>query len=68
LEKETISHGRRQFDSQQAEKGNTTLKPLKPTGEHHGKRREDQGLEVVPGQQQPTTCMLEQFLNKSVFS
>ncbi len=69
MEKETISHGRRQFDSQQAEKGNTTLKPLKPTGEHHGRRGEDQGPEVVPGQQQPTTtCMIEQFLNKSVFS
>ncbi len=40
-----------QFDSKQAEKGNTSLKPLKPTGEHHGKRGEDHGPEVVPGQQ-----------------
>jgi hypothetical protein len=40
------------LDSKQAEKSNTTLKPLKPTREHHERRGEDQGPEVVPGQQQ----------------
>jgi hypothetical protein len=30
----------------------STLKPLKPTSEHHGRRGEDQGPEVFPGQQQ----------------
>jgi hypothetical protein len=41
------------LDSKQAEeKSNTALKALKPTHEHHGRRGEDQGPEVVPGQQQ----------------
>lgn len=54
-------------NSKQAEKGNTTLKPLKQTGELHGRRGEDQGPEVVPGQQQQQPAWLNSSSIKVCF-